>query len=259
MDKFWVWRIGISLPETSVENAWDLLQSAAFQGRNFNCFFPVAFASISGVHVGKEARDSAKELRNNYIFPQRRTGVVDAGINKLLRTPGEKTNGLALVQRQRHSSSPVFHLEKGMNTRSKECSTPCKKREPPPSIAAQLPDIKKAHSYFPFFPWHLPEICLFFRFSHPNWAHFYTKAGIAVWTRAGKEKSWELSRHLSWAPDWVSLEQAPSHIRCSSSQFLQHALSLEWQRQHTVYYRIPFCWWQTYPGILFRALNSAFL
>lgn len=65
-----------------------MLQSAAFQVRNCNWFFSVAFTNISGVHVGREGRNLAEELRNNYIFPQR-IGVGDAEINKLLRTPGK--------------------------------------------------------------------------------------------------------------------------------------------------------------------------
>lgn len=105
-------------------------------------------------------------------------------------------NHLAQVQTQRHSASPVLHLEKEVNTRSKECQTPCK-RETPPSITAQLPDNKKAYSNFLFFPWHLPKICLFYRCYRPSWAHFSTEGGIAVWTRAGREKSWELSWQLS--------------------------------------------------------------
>lgn len=80
----------------------------------------------------------------------------------------------------------------------------------------------------------------------------------AFWVRAGQEKHWEFSQQLQLRFLWRRLHHIRDPHWHNFSSILQHALSLEWQRQHTVCYPIPFCWWLTYPRISCWMLNGGF-
>lgn len=126
-------------------------------------------------------------------------------------------------------------------------------------IAAQLPDNSKARNNFLFFlsP-HIFLTCLFYRCSCLSWTHFCTEAGSAASIKAGQENFWELPWWLITSTRLDFIGRSSIHRKCSLSGFLQHALSLKWQRQHTAYYPIPLRWWQIYSGISFQMLNGGF-
>lgn len=188
------------------------------------------------------------------FFSREESRAGDAEVNKLLRAPAKKWM-LWPRCRDRDSASPVLHLEKGMNTRSKECSTPCKTRE----TSLLLLSCLMTQKHITIFSFLSPDI---------SWRVYSTDAAASAeltcapklevqfeW-RQGKKIFESFHNITSTRLDFI--ERSSTHGKFSLSSFLQHALSLKWQRQHTVYYPIPLCWWQIYPGISFQMLNGGF-